>query len=50
MALLGAGAAERINKVRWQVGSEMLATWFLTIPITMLIAALLVKGIILLHF
>lgn len=26
MALLGAGAAERVNKVRWQVGGDMLVT------------------------
>jgi PiT family inorganic phosphate transporter len=39
MALLGAGAAERLNKVRWQVGSEMLITWGLTIPVTMGISA-----------
>jgi PiT family inorganic phosphate transporter len=44
MALLGSGAAERANKVRWQVGTEMLVTWLLTIPVTMLIAALLVRG------
>jgi PiT family inorganic phosphate transporter len=44
MALLGSGAAERANKVRWQVGAEMLITWLLTIPVTMLIAALLVRG------
>ncbi len=42
MALLGSGAAERVNKVRWQVGGEMLLTWFLTVPVTMLISALLV--------
>lgn len=41
MALLGSGASERMNKVRWQVGGEMLVTWMLTIPTTMLIAALL---------
>jgi PiT family inorganic phosphate transporter len=38
MALLGSGAAERVNKVRWQVGTEMLVTWGLTIPVTMGIA------------
>jgi PiT family inorganic phosphate transporter len=41
MGLLGAGAAERVNKVRWQVGAEMLLTWLLTIPATMLLAGLL---------
>ncbi len=45
MSLMGAGAAERINKVRWQVGGEMLATWFLTVPATMLIAALIDEGL-----
>jgi len=38
MALMGAGAAERVNKVRWQVGMDMLTTWGLTIPGTMGIA------------
>ena len=40
MALMGAGSAERVNKVRWQVGKDMLMTWALTIPATMGIAAL----------
>jgi PiT family inorganic phosphate transporter len=44
MALMGAGAAERVNKVRWQVGVEMLTTWALTIPATMAISALLYWG------
>jgi inorganic phosphate transporter, PiT family len=39
MALMGAGAAERVNKVRWQVGRDMLVTWGLTIPATIAIAA-----------
>jgi PiT family inorganic phosphate transporter len=39
MALMGSGAAERVNKVRWGVGLQMLATWGLTIPVTMIIAA-----------
>jgi len=49
MALLGSGAAERMSKVRWQVGMEMLVTWLLTIPATMAIAALLVKGLVFFH-
>jgi PiT family inorganic phosphate transporter len=40
-AIMGVGAAERINKVRWQVAQNMLVTWVLTIPITGLIAALI---------
>ncbi|NIM93272.1 MAG: inorganic phosphate transporter [Anaerolineales bacterium] len=39
--IMGTGAAERISKVRWQVGQEMFVTWVLTIPITALIAALI---------
>jgi PiT family inorganic phosphate transporter len=39
MALMGAGAAERVNKVRWQIGRDMLMTWALTIPATMIIAS-----------
>lgn len=33
-AIMGAGAAERLSKVRWQVGREMVTTWLLTIPAT----------------
>ncbi len=40
-ALMGSGAAERVNKVRWHVASEMAASWALTIPATMLISALI---------
>ncbi len=43
MALLGAGAAERVNKVRWHVGQDMLITWVLTIPATMAVSAILVE-------
>lgn len=39
--ILGAGAADRPNKVRWHVGQEMLVTWVLTIPATALVAALI---------
>jgi PiT family inorganic phosphate transporter len=38
---MGSGAAERISKVRWQVGQEMLTTWILTIPATAGISAIL---------
>jgi len=40
-SIMGAGAAERVSKVRWQVAQNMLVTWLLTIPITGLIAALI---------
>jgi inorganic phosphate transporter, PiT family len=38
-AIMGVGAAERINKVRWGVASDILVAWFLTIPSTALVAA-----------
>jgi PiT family inorganic phosphate transporter len=40
-AIMGAGAAERVNKVRWQVAQDMLVTWFLTIPASALLAGAL---------
>jgi PiT family inorganic phosphate transporter len=38
-AIMGVGSAERISKVRWQVGYEMLVAWALTIPIAGVLAA-----------
>jgi PiT family inorganic phosphate transporter len=38
-AIMGAGAAERVNKVRWGVGQEIATAWLLTIPATALVAA-----------
>jgi len=40
-SIMGAGAAERVNKVHWQVGQNMLTTWLVTIPANMILAALL---------
>jgi PiT family inorganic phosphate transporter len=40
-AIMGVGAAERISKVRWQVGREMVVTWLITIPVTAALSALL---------
>ena len=48
-AIMGAGAAERVNKVRWEVASRMVTTWALTIPATMLVAVLIFKSIIVLQ-
>ncbi|HEX9677043.1 MAG TPA: inorganic phosphate transporter [Anaerolineales bacterium] len=39
-AILGSGAGERINKVRWGILRDMAAAWALTIPITAGLAAL----------
>lgn len=33
-ALIGSGASERMNKIRWKVASEMVITWLVTIPAT----------------
>jgi PiT family inorganic phosphate transporter len=37
--IMGVGAAERVNKVRWGVAQEITTAWLLTIPSTALIAA-----------
>ena len=37
-ALMGSGASERVNKVRWHVAAEMATAWILTIPATMLVS------------
>jgi PiT family inorganic phosphate transporter len=42
-SILGAGAAERVNMVRWGVAADILWTWVLTIPATALLGALLVR-------
>ena len=38
-AIMGVGAADRINKVRWGVAGEILIAWLVTIPATALLAA-----------
>jgi inorganic phosphate transporter, PiT family len=40
-AIMGAGAAERVNKVHWQVGQSMLTTWVFTIPANIILSAVL---------
>ncbi|MCC6802541.1 MAG: inorganic phosphate transporter [Anaerolineae bacterium] len=42
MSIVGAGAAERIAMVRWGVVQRVIITWLLTIPMTALLAGLLV--------
>jgi PiT family inorganic phosphate transporter len=36
---MGVGAADRLNKVRWGVATEIATAWLLTIPATALVAA-----------
>ncbi len=38
-SIMGAGAAERPNKVRWGVAQDIAVAWLLTIPSTALVAA-----------
>ncbi len=45
-AIMGVGAAERANKVRWGVAGEIAMAWILTIPITALAAAGIYKLIV----
>jgi len=40
-AIMGVGAAERMNKVRWGVAQEIMMAWLLTIPTTFILAAVL---------
>jgi PiT family inorganic phosphate transporter len=44
-AIMGVGAGERANKVRWGVAQDIAAAWLLTIPATALLAAGLFWGI-----
>ena len=45
-AIMGVGAAERLNKVRWGVAREIATAWLLTIPATALVGAGLYWAII----
>jgi len=38
-AIIGAGAADRVSKVRWTVGRDIAVAWLLTIPVSALMAA-----------
>jgi len=44
-AIIGVGAAEHPNAVRWETGKAMLVAWLLTMPCTALLAAALVAGL-----
>jgi PiT family inorganic phosphate transporter len=39
-ALMGSGASERMNKIRWSAAGEMVITWLVTIPVTIAVSAL----------
>ena len=38
-AIMGVGAAERANKVRWHVAQEIITAWVLTIPASAAVGA-----------
>jgi inorganic phosphate transporter, PiT family len=38
-AIMGAGSADRVSKVRWTVARDIAVAWMLTIPISALVAA-----------
>jgi inorganic phosphate transporter, PiT family len=40
-AIMGAGSAERLSKVRWLVGYEMIVAWMLTIPVAAVLSGII---------
>jgi PiT family inorganic phosphate transporter len=40
-SILGAGSADRIKKVRWGVGKQILMGWLFTLPVSALISAII---------
>ena len=42
-AIMGVGAAKRFNAIRWTIVERMVWSWILTLPITALVAYVLVK-------
>lgn len=40
-SIMGAGSAERLSKVRWLVGYEMILAWLFTVPVSCLLGAVL---------
>jgi PiT family inorganic phosphate transporter len=40
-AIMGAGSADRVSKVRWTVARDIVVAWVLTIPVAALLAAVL---------
>jgi PiT family inorganic phosphate transporter len=45
-ALVGVGAAVRASAIRWGVVREMVASWFVTLPLALLLAGLLHLGLL----
>jgi PiT family inorganic phosphate transporter len=49
-AIMGVGMTKRLSAVRWGVATNLLVAWILTIPVSMLIAALVYWGMMLIGF
>ena len=39
-AIMGVGSAHRVKSVKWDTGKKMITTWFITLPISGTLAAL----------
>jgi PiT family inorganic phosphate transporter len=44
-AILGVGSAKRFSAVKWGLAGRIIVSWIITIPITMILAALIYKAI-----
>ena len=44
-SIVGAGAAKRISSVRWSVVFEIVISWVLTLPVTLILGWLFAKGL-----
>jgi len=49
-SILGAGTAKGVKRVQWGLAKNILATWVLTVPVTALLAGLLVVLVKILFF
>jgi PiT family inorganic phosphate transporter len=47
-SILGVGASKRFREVKWEVAWKIVVTWFITIPISALLAAVMFRIIALL--
>ncbi|MFT3739743.1 MAG: inorganic phosphate transporter [Breznakibacter sp.] len=49
-SIMGVGMTKRLSAVRWGVASNLLVAWILTIPVSMFVAALVYKFMVLIGF
>lgn len=48
-SIVGVGAAKRVSAVKWGVVGNIVSAWFLTIPLTFIFAATLMKAYLMVH-